>query len=461
VQVPQQLIESLKTVQGFEEAAFRHVHQSGAQVTSVRINPAKWTAEALAQQQAGVSPVPWSRYGSYLDQRPSFTFDPLFHAGCYYVQEASSMFLEQAVRQTTDLTQPLNVLDLCAAPGGKTTHLQSLLSQDSLLVSNEVIRSRAAVLKQNCIKWGTRNVVITNNDPQHFGRLEGFFDMVVVDAPCSGSGLFRRDEDAIREWSSDNVQLCCGRQKRILADVFPALKEGGVLIYSTCSYSKEENEAIADWKVTELQMENIPLHTERDWHIVETAADKTGAKGYRFFPDKVKGEGFFITAFRKTTPTRYIKWKEARLEKVDQREKKVVADWLNDDALELFQVPHLYGLLKNLVPRYAVVKGALNIQYAGVAIGTVIKEKLLPEHALALSKIVAAKVPAVEVDKETAVRYLQRSDLAIDTPTKGWNLVQYQGHNIGWINALSNRINNYYPKEFRILKQRQDIGFEK
>jgi 16S rRNA C967 or C1407 C5-methylase (RsmB/RsmF family) len=246
----------------------------------------------LAHQLPGVSPVPWSLYGSYLERRPSFTFDPLFHAGCYYVQEASSMFLEQALRQTTDLAQPLNVLDLCAAPGGKTTHLQSLLSEDSLLVSNEVIRSRAAVLKQNCVKWGTQNVVITNNDPQHFNRLEGFFDVVVVDAPCSGSGLFRRDEEAIEEWSPDNVQLCCGRQKRILADVFPALKEGGVLIYSTCSYSKEENEAIADWLATELQMENLTLQTEKDWHIVETTADKTNAKGYRFFPDKVKGEGF-------------------------------------------------------------------------------------------------------------------------------------------------------------------------
>jgi 16S rRNA C967 or C1407 C5-methylase (RsmB/RsmF family) len=281
--IPQQLIESLKTVHGFEEAAFRHVHASGAQVTSVRINPAKWSAEALAHQLPGVSPVPWSLYGSYLERRPSFTFDPLFHAGCYYVQEASSMFLEQALRQTTDLAQPLNVLDLCAAPGGKTTHLQSLLSEDSLLVSNEVIRSRAAVLKQNCVKWGTQNVVITNNDPQHFNRLEGFFDVVVVDAPCSGSGLFRRDEEAIEEWSPDNVQLCCGRQKRILADVFPALKEGGVLIYSTCSYSKEENEAIADWLATELQMENLTLQTEKDWHIVETTADKTNAKGYRFF----------------------------------------------------------------------------------------------------------------------------------------------------------------------------------
>jgi NOL1/NOP2/fmu family ribosome biogenesis protein len=370
------------------------------------------------------------------------------------------MFLEQALQQTTDLAQPLNVLDLCAAPGGKTTHLQSLLSEDSLLVSNDVIRSRALVLKQNCVKWGTPNVVVTNNDPQHFRRLEGFFDVVVADAPCSGSGLFRRDAEAIEEWSPDNVQLCCGRQKRILADVYPALKEGGVLIYSTCSYSKEENEAIADWLVAELHMENLQLHIENDWHIVETTADATGAKGYRFFPDKLKGEGFFITVFRKTTAGK-AKWKEARLERVTAREKKIVADWLKDAALALFQVPHLYGLSEKLVPRYAVVKGSLNIQYAGVAIGTVIKEKLLPEHSLALSKIVASTVPAVDVDRETAVRYLQRSDLAIDTPVKGWNLVRYQGHNIGWINALSNRINNYYPKELRILKQQQDIGFEK
>lgn len=194
--IPQELLKSLNDIEGFDQKAFQEVHASGEQITSIRINPMKWSilnGEGLGTSSIHHSPftihspVPGSSFGYYLIQRPSFTFDPLFHAGCYYVQEASSMFLEQALKQTVDLSKKIKVLDLCAAPGGKSTHLQSLISAESLLVSNEVIRTRTGILKQNIIKWGCENVVVTNNDPQHFSRLEGFFDVLVVDAPCSGS----------------------------------------------------------------------------------------------------------------------------------------------------------------------------------------------------------------------------------------------------------------------------------
>jgi 16S rRNA C967 or C1407 C5-methylase (RsmB/RsmF family)/NOL1/NOP2/fmu family ribosome biogenesis protein len=475
--LPQPLIDSLKDVAGFDEAKFKEVHYSGQQVTSIRINPAKWSIkndrDSISNGKGPVespthhSPfiihhsVPWSQYGFYLTQRPSFTFDPLFHAGCYYVQEASSMFLEQALLQTTDLSQPLNVLDLCAAPGGKTTHLQSLLSAGSLLVSNDVIRSRTAVLKQNCIKWGSNNIVVTNNDPQHFSRLESFFDVIVVDAPCSGSGLFRRDAEAVREWSIDAVQLCCGRQKRIIADVLPALKEGGILIYSTCSYSKEEDEDVADWLIDGLGMESMKLDIKEEWGIVETTSEKQGANNYRFFPYKVMGEGFYLAVFRKTDPAPEPRLKEAPLERATALEKSVVQNWLNDDSLELFRFSHLYGLPKNLVPRYAVVKKHLNVQYAGVAIGEVLKNKLVPEHAFALSTSIASSLPVVSVDYDTAIRYLQRNDINIKPEALGWQLVACHGYNIGWINSLPNRINNYYPKEWRILKQHDGDRFEK
>jgi 16S rRNA C967 or C1407 C5-methylase (RsmB/RsmF family)/NOL1/NOP2/fmu family ribosome biogenesis protein len=460
--VPQALTQSLQGIEGFDEAAFLHVHQSGTQVTSIRINPAKWpaaTAESVQQTfskahvPVAVSGVPWSRYGFYLSQRPSFTFDPLFHAGCYYVQEASSLFVEQALLQTTDLSKPLKVLDLCAAPGGKSTHLQSLLSADSLLVSNDVIRSRVAVLKQNIIKWGTQNVVVTNNDPQHFAKLEGFFDVIVVDAPCSGSGLFRRDADAIDEWSLENVQLCCGRQKRILADVFPALKEGGILIYSTCSYSKEEDEDIADWMAAELGMENVKVTIEAGWNIVESTSAATQAKSYRFFPDKVQGEGFYLTVFKKQTGTGEPRLKTAVLERATTAEKAIVQKWIRDADFEFFKVPYLYGVLKKFVPDYSILKNYLNIQYAGVALGEVIRDKFIPEHALALSGLVAPAVPVTNIDFNTAILYLQRNELSLNTRTTGWQLVAFEEHNIGWINALPNRINNYYPKEWRILKQ--------
>ncbi|MES1226926.1 MAG: RsmB/NOP family class I SAM-dependent RNA methyltransferase, partial [Bacteroidota bacterium] len=231
-QLPHALIASLQTVKGFDKDAFVQIHESGEQITSVRVNPNRtFNVEYSTLNVQGK--VPWSSNGYYLSERPSFTTDPLFHAGAYYVQEASSMFLEEAVKQTCDLSKPLKVLDLCAAPGGKSTLLQSIISNESLLISNEVIKSRVNILSENITKWGAANVVVTNNDPKDFQRLPEYFDLIVIDAPCSGSGLFRKDPEAITEWSSDNVMLCSQRQQRILADILPCLKPGGILIYST------------------------------------------------------------------------------------------------------------------------------------------------------------------------------------------------------------------------------------
>jgi 16S rRNA C967 or C1407 C5-methylase (RsmB/RsmF family)/NOL1/NOP2/fmu family ribosome biogenesis protein len=469
VQIPQNLLNSLEEIPGFDREAFEVVHQSGEQITSIRLNPAKQLAIgnkkwAIGKGQGPVeerenegwviaAQVPWSTTGYYLSKRPSFTFDPLFHAGCYYVQEASSMFLEQALRQTIDLSQPLKVLDLCAAPGGKSTHIQSLISSDSLLVSNEVIRSRAGVLKQNIIKWGCQNVVVTNNDPQHFSRLEGFFDLMVVDAPCSGSGLFRRDAGAIDEWSEENVQLCCGRQKRILADALPALKEGGVLVYSTCSYSKNEDEDIAAWLVKEWNMQNIPLNIDKDWNIIESVVPELATSGYRFFPDKVRGEGFYLSCFRKGGESSNFKLKPAKLEKATAKEQDIVLPWFNTRDVQLFKANTIYAIPSALTEHYSYIKNTLNVQYAGVAIGEVMKDKLVPEHALALSNLVAESIVKTPVGYDEAIRYLQKSDVGIHPEVKGWQIITYEGHNLGWINALNNRINNYYPKEMRILKQ--------
>jgi 16S rRNA C967 or C1407 C5-methylase (RsmB/RsmF family) len=224
VELPVELLNSLKEAKGFDRNAFEKVHHSGEQVISIRTNPSKWLKSPQATGHfAPATKVPWAQHGFYLADRPSFTFDPLFHAGCYYVQEASSMFLEQVVIQMLDLSKPLRLLDLCAAPGGKSTHLQSLIPKESLLVSNELIRSRALVLKDNMIKWGGENVMVTQNDPGDFSEMDDFFDMIVVDAPCSGSGLFRRDPGTIAEWSENNVRLCSQRQQKIISAILPAL----------------------------------------------------------------------------------------------------------------------------------------------------------------------------------------------------------------------------------------------
>ena len=463
MRLPEQLIQSLQDVKGFDEAAFKEVHHSEGQVTSVRINPAKWNkADRIYNQQLTENErIPWSTLGYYLPQRPSFTFDPLFHAGCYYVQEASSMFLELALRQTVDLTQSLTVLDLCGAPGGKSTHLQSLISPQSLLVTNEVIKSRVLILEQNIIKWGTSNVIVTNNDPQHFSRLGSFFDVMVVDAPCSGSGLFRRDPDAINEWSLNNVALCSQRQQRILSDALPALKEGGVLIYSTCSYSKEEDEEIGDWLIREHGMEPLALSIEDSWGIVEITSSE-GAKGYRFFPDKVKGEGFFLSCFRKTTAGEEVKQRTQKLVNAGKNDKAVLQKWVHLEDQEVYvERDQLIVIPQILSDTYALIKSQLNVYYAGVTLGQVMRDKLVPSHALALSFLLSENIPSLELSYEQAVKYLQRGALNLQPQQTGWQVVTYQMHPLGWINALPNRVNNYYPKEMRILKQNNDFSFEK
>jgi 16S rRNA C967 or C1407 C5-methylase (RsmB/RsmF family)/NOL1/NOP2/fmu family ribosome biogenesis protein len=443
VQLPVKFIESLRGTKGFFEDAFVKVHESEDRVTSIRTNPFKKSEIVNLKFK-----IPWTEHGYYLETRPSFTFDPLFHAGCYYVQEASSMFLEQALKQTVDLSQPLIILDLCAAPGGKSTHILSLISKESLLVSNEVIRSRANILTDNLVKWGSSNVVVTNNDPRDFQRLENYFDVIVVDAPCSGSGLFRRDPEAIDEWSEQNVALCSQRQQRILADVLPALKNKGLLIYSTCSYSKEEDEEICDWLTEEFETLNFKFKIENGWGIIETD------KGYRFWPDKVKGEGFFIACFRKEKgDNEEIYLPKAKPEKFSNLEMGILNKNVNTEGISFLRHEEIiYAIPGKLLGDINFLSSKLRVVNCGTKVGEIIKDKLIPDHALALSNIISDKTSRFELDHEQAIQYLKKKELRLQTDKKSWTLVKHQGHSLGWINILPNRINNYYPKELRILK---------
>lgn len=460
-QLPQQLIKSLQHIKGFDEVSFTAVHQSGEQVTSVRLNPAKFNT---THSPFDIFPfdiqhkVPWSSNGFYLKERPSFTADPLFHAGTYYVQEASSMFLETAIKQTVDLSQPLKVLDLCAAPGGKSTLIQSLLNEQSFLVSNEVIKTRVTILAENISKWGAANVVVSNNDPKDFQRLENYFDVIVVDAPCSGSGLFRKDADAISEWSENNVILCSQRQQRILADILPALKDGGVLIYSTCSYSEAEDETIADWLVQGYQLESLPLQTEEGWGIVETRSGQHNAFGYRFYPGKVKGEGFFIAAFKKRehiAGDALYKKAKTKADKLTAAEGEVIKPYLKNSAAHFYikQQEAVLAMPLVLQDELTVLQSALYIKKAGVTLGTIIRNELIPDHELAVSTIINTALPFVEVDAANALQYLRRQDIKIETALKGWALIRFRNLPLGWVKILPNRINNYYPAAWRIVNK--------
>jgi 16S rRNA C967 or C1407 C5-methylase (RsmB/RsmF family)/NOL1/NOP2/fmu family ribosome biogenesis protein len=481
VQIPEKLLQSLAGIKGFDKDAFERVHASGERVTSIRFNPAKKTITNKEQEIANIewpgsahasrlttdasrftAHVPWSSCGYYLPERPSFTFDPLLHAGVYYVQEASSMFLEQALEQTIDRHRPLRVLDLCAAPGGKSTLLQSLITEDSLLVSNEVIKSRAAVLEENITKWGAANTVVTNNDPVHFARLENYFDVMVIDAPCSGSGLFRRDPDAINEWSETNVQLCSQRQQRIIADVWPALKQEGILIYSTCSYSQEEDEDILDWICEGFKVKGIRLKVEDKWNIAETVSGKHRAYGYRFYPDKLKGEGFFIAALQKQEGAAFagIKPGKNKPGQLTKTEEAIVRPWLREDAgVVLFkQKDDIIALPASLQEAVPILQSALYIKKAGVTLGKLAGNDLIPAHAFALSTLLNKNIPAIELNRQQAIQYLRREEIQLDTKHRGWALVTYWQHPLGWIKILQNRFNNYYPKEWRIMTQAPRIG---
>jgi len=385
------------------------------------------------------------------------------------------MFLEQALRQTTDLSRTLRVLDLCAAPGGKSTLLQSLLSTESLLVSNEVIRGRVHILEENMVKWGGANTVITSNDPADFRRLENYFDVMVVDAPCSGSGLFRREPEAMTEWSPGNVQLCHQRQQRILADCWPALNKNGLLIYSTCSYSREENEDILDWMVEELGATTCRLETSAnsgivgrggaesgimrsgivESGIVETVG-RSGAYGYRLYPDRVKGEGLFIACLRKDDGAAFIApRKKGSLERPAKKDEERITTWIRPETpLVLFHHQELiYGLPAGLAAELLILQSSLYLKRAGVPLGKLSVKEFIPEHDLALNTLISPALPALSVSREEALQYLRKDEWRPGGELRGWTLVQYEGHNLGWIKALPGRINNYYPKEWRILRR--------
>ena len=448
-------------------------------VISVRINPLKWNI----YPQMGR--IPWTRFGFYLKNRPSYTLDPWLHAGAYYVQEAGSMLLEQAFNAIPVL-HPRIVLDLCGAPGGKSTHLLSLLSGDDVLVSNEVIRSRAVILQENLQKWGHDNVIVTNNDPRDFSACNVKFDVIVADVPCSGEGLFRKDPSSVGEWSTANTQLCASRQKRILADAWNVLKEGGYLIYSTCTFNPAENEENLYWLTEQFDAEPVSFPADPHWKL-----NRIGFKnieGYQTLPGSAMAEGFFIGILRKkekheitslsNTETgmnnlpheNYIRpsknkatFTDTNLKKqknelknwiqASERELSVIKVWINDalasDFLIKGNIIHYVGsTVRTLL---SGLSSHINILQAGLPVAEVKGRDYIPLHPLALSvRLNIQHFSMAELSLEDAVRYLRKDNLQAKLDGDGWFLAAYRGLPLGWIKNIGNRNNNYYPKEWRI-----------
>ena len=456
--LPQAFIERTRQLLG--EDIYPQFEEALATETPVSIRPNRTKCQLPVEGE----PIPWATSGMYLKNRPTFTFDPLFHAGCYYVQEASSMFVERVLQEYVH--EPVVMLDLCAAPGGKSTLCRSALPEGSLLVANEVMRNRSQILAENLIKWGHPEVVVTNNDPADFTELTHLFDVILTDVPCSGEGMFRKDQVAVEEWSLENVDICWQRQRRILTDIWPSLKPGGFLIYSTCTFNREEDEDNVAWIAKELGAEILPVPIEDSWGIT---GNLVGGEFpvYRFLPHKTKGEGFFLAVLRKQegeceetlsrfskSPSRMDKKKKGKDNKQPLVVPKEAKEWLasvSDSSLAMKDT-QVVAFPKAYQDEYALLQQTLKVIHAGITLGEVKGKDLIPHHSLAMSTALASEAfPKAEVSYEQAIAYLRKEGLILDADVpRGYVLLTYQGIPLGFVKNIGNRANNLYPQEWRI-----------
>lgn len=394
---------------------FKGLQQSSS--VSIRLNPFKTSETTQVADNFVPTHVAWCAEGFYLNSRPNFTFDPLFHAGAYYVQEASSMFLSHVLRHL--VKKPVALLDLCAAPGGKTTCARTAISDGSIVFSNEPINKRAQILAENVQKFGHSDVVVTNNFPRDYKKSKLEFDVIVADVPCSGEGMFRKDPQAIAEWSEQNVENCWQLQRSIIADIWDNLKPGGLLIYSTCTFNAHENEENIAWILSQYDAKLLEVPTESTWNITGSLIENPLNEGqpflvYRFIPGFTQGEGLFMAIIKKGGTSTNL----------EPNAEKLVAE----------------------------ANKKLKVMVHGVKQGIIKGKKIIPDHSLALAiNGDRSSYPNVEIDYETAIKYLRHEAIMLSAVApKGIVTLTYRGHAIGFANNLGNRANNLYPQEWRI-----------
>ena len=444
--LPVDFSKKMQTLVGEEYECFTQALEASLP-TSIRVNTFKPLPELEHKR------VEWSSNGYYLGERIPFTFDPLFHSGRYYVQEASSMFVEQLLKAFID--KPVKLLDLCAAPGGKTTLALSVLPQGSFVVANEYMSQRAQVLSENLIKWGTPNTIVTNNTPADYGKLRHTFDVIIVDAPCSGEGMFRKDEDALAQWSNENVALCVSRQKEILSDVWAALKPGGLIIYSTCTYNTDENEDIAQYLIEEFEAQPLPHITLKpEWGVTREYKGETPL--YRFMPHKTIGEGFTVTALRKPegdySPLKPSKTKLKTLPLPNNLKTLLKDSSKFEYTIYREKLTALTAECKEMMQ----LMDKFNILHAGIEVAVTDKGKeYIPHHALSQSiELNIEQCSKIEVDYKQAISYLRREAITLSEQQRGIALIIYKNVPLGWVKCVGNRANNLYPQEWRIRSER-------
>lgn len=402
---------------------------------TIRINPAKISVPQNELSLPISGELTASTFGYRLSQRPAFTNDPLFQAGCYYVQEASSMILEHYFAYGNS-DSGLNVLDLCAAPGGKSTHLLSLLRDmpGSLLISNEVIGSRVTILADNIARWGASNVVVTNSDPAEFKKLEGFFDVIIIDAPCSGEGMFRKDKRAVAEWSEENVKLCASRQRRIIADAVGALRNGGLLIYSTCTFNHEENEENTAWISEEYGMTLLEQE-----HLL---------------PGDDYGEGLFMAALRKQGEREGASRKNNRTSGIKPYKGNI--PFLGKGFVPVRKGDLIKAYHEDCAERMTFVETILKTVKSGTAVASILTDRrggmtLIPEPDLAFSEALKrGYFQEAELSYDEAERYMRCEAMSFPNAPKGYILLTYRNHPLGFVKNIGSRANNLWPSSRRI-----------
>jgi len=465
MELPVKFVERTLRELGETEGAALCAALDGCPPVSVRLHPVKCGAVSgpdrgeLLRRLGASERVPWCDEGYYLAGRPSFTLDTDFHAGAYYVQEASSQFVGRLLHGVP--LRGARILDLCAAPGGKTTLYASLVGPEGLVVANEIDRRRAQVLADNVRKWGMGNTVVVVGEPRAVCDFESWFDAVAVDAPCSGEGMFRKDAEARGAWSENNVRICAARQDGILREAWRALKPGGTLVYSTCTFNRDEDEGTLErmlaWAGGEV-VESGAAAVGGAWGVV---CGRVGAfRTYRFYPHRARGEGFFAAVARKADDsggrTRVPKGRRTAVAGVDGPTAAALRRWVADpDGMRFGMAGDTcYGWYAGQAEAVGMLSAALPVIYSGTALGQLFKGRLKPDPALAFFVgLDRTAAPAVELDEAEALRYLRRQEIAADPLAEGLNIVCARGRSLGFAKRIGRRVNNLYPNSLRIVKQ--------
>jgi 16S rRNA C967 or C1407 C5-methylase (RsmB/RsmF family)/NOL1/NOP2/fmu family ribosome biogenesis protein len=386
-------------------------------------------------------PVPWNEFGHYLEERPVYTLDPLFHAGAYYPQESSSMIIGHILKTLFGSDRDLMCLDLCASPGGKSLNILNFLDGQGMLISNEIIKARNRILIENINKWGYHNALVTCNDPEDFAAQKGRFDLVLVDAPCSGEGMFRKDIAARGHWSESNVALCSGRQSRILDAAVSLLKPGGKLIYSTCTFSPEENQEQVNHLLENYELEAVDLE------LIQWGVENAGPGSHAFLPHKVKGEGLFVSVFNHIGDEEPGRLKAKNRGNLSSHKTPTEVE-LPDAAICLEMSGRLLVLPEDSLP-WLEQSGKIYFTSAGTTIGEMVRDQLIPAHALSQSVTISHQYNQHELELDDALNFLRKNPVKVDR-SPGWCQLNYRTLGLGWGKVLPNRLNNYLPKELRI-----------